>query len=85
MYDNKVACIQAKRIYKKFFKISEQINSSAGYNDLIDPFNSLLESFDFFIDIIHLMDNPEGEDINIINVFRGKNPGKVAECHYRTR
>lgn len=75
-YDKKIAGIQAKKIYKKFLKISEQISGNADYKELIEPFNSVLESFDFFVDIIHLMDNPEGEDINIINVFRGNDPGK---------
>ena len=67
-YDKKIAAIQAKRIYKKFLKLLDK--ETAEHDDIKD----LFKSFDFFIDIIHLIENPEGEDIQIINVFRGKTP-----------
>lgn len=61
-YDNYLANIQAQRIYKKILKLHEHVNK---YPDLImieeilKDVSNIRESFDFFCDIIHLMDNPE--------------------------
>ena len=71
-YDKKIASIQAKRIYKKLLKLHELC---AGNPDIQDKLEDFVQSFDLFIDIIHLLDPVKGEDINI-NVFRGDDPGK---------
>ena len=75
-YDWKLAAIQAKRLYKKLLKIHEDAISCK-----VEPkqVEDILSSFDFFIDIIHLMDpdekGPKREDIDLINVYRVE-PGK---------
>lgn len=76
-YDWKLAAIQAKRIYKKLLKLHDNTVNEF----MINPkeIQDILGSFDFLIDIIHLMDpddkGPKKEDIDLINVYRAK-PGK---------
>ena len=76
-YDWKLAAIQAKRIYKKMLKLHEDSLQLK----VIEPSKILdaINSFDFLIDIIHLMDpdekGPKKDDIDLINVYRAK-PGK---------
>lgn len=75
-YDWKLAAIQAKRIYKKMLKLYEEASERAiTQNEIMTTLNS----FDFLIDIIHLMDpdenGPKKDDIDLINVYRAK-PGK---------
>lgn len=75
-YDWKLAAIQAKRIYKKLLKLHEDVEETQiTRTQVMDVINS----FDFLIDIIHLMDpddkGPKKEDIDLINVYRVK-PGK---------
>lgn len=57
-YDNHPANIQAQRIYKKILKLQESIKTDPEAVNL-NILSDLRESFDFFCDIIHLMDNPE--------------------------
>ena len=63
MYDNKVACIQAKRIYKKLLVLSEKARTHEAITD--EDINSLTDSFTFFTDIIHLNDP---DDLKVINI-----------------
>ena len=64
-YNNHLANIQAQRIYKKILKIHEHINNDINNHiELTNAVSDLRESFDFFCDIIHLMDNPELDVIN---------------------
>ena len=75
-YDWKLAAIQAKRIYKKLLSMHED---AEGVEISKKRVMDVLNSFDFLIDIIHLMDpddkGPKKEDIDLINVYRVK-PGK---------
>ena len=63
MYDNKVACIQAKRIYKKLLTLNDKIRMNEAVTD--DDINDLSDSFTFFTDIIHLNDP---DDLQVINI-----------------
>lgn len=63
MYDNKVACIQAKRIYKKLIKLNDKIRLNVAVTD--EDINDLSDSFTFFTDIIHLNDP---DDLQVINI-----------------
>lgn len=76
-YDWKLAAIQAKRIYKKLLKLHEEAKELKVIPP--DEIMTAINSFDFLIDIIHLMDpddkGPKKEDIDLINVYRVK-PGK---------
>ena len=69
-YDRKLAAIQAKRLYQKMLKMYEYPMDDHTRILLQD----LRSSFDFFCDIIHLMDD-EDDDIKLINIDRAK-PGK---------
>ena len=68
-YDRKLAAIQAKRLYQKMLKMYEYPMDDHTRILLQD----LRSSFDFFCDIIHLMDDED--DIKLINIDRAK-PGK---------
>lgn len=63
MYDNKVACIQAKRIYKKLLTLNDKIRMNEAVTD--DDINDLSDSFTLFTDIIHLNDP---DDLQVINI-----------------
>lgn len=63
MYDNKVACIQAKRIYKKLLALNDKIRLNEPITD--GDIANLTDSFTFFTDIIHLNDP---NDLQVINI-----------------
>lgn len=63
MYDNKVACIQAKRIYKKLLALNDKVRLNESITD--EDINGLTDSFTFFTDIIHLNDP---DDLKVINI-----------------
>ena len=63
MYDNKVACIQAKRIYKKLLALNDKIRLNESITN--EDINSLTDSFTFFTNIIHLNDP---DDLKVINI-----------------
>lgn len=73
VYDKKIACIQAKRLYKKLLKLHEMTEKDAVTpRELIrEELESFTDSFDFFIDIIHLMD-AQDDDIKVIDCFKKK-------------
>lgn len=78
-YDWKLAALQARRILKQIINLYESAESEEiTKKELKDQVRKLSDSFDFFIDILHLMDreDPEGEkDIELINILRAE-PGK---------
>lgn len=63
MYDNKVACIQANRIYKKLLRLYDMARDHEGITTA--DINDITESFTFFTDIIHLADYNQLEMIDI--------------------
>lgn len=63
MYDNKVACIQAKRIYTKLLALNEKARK--GEKILNEDIDDLTDSFTFFTDIIHLNDPGSLQVVNI--------------------
>ena len=63
MYDNKVACIQAKRIYTKLLTLNEKART--GEKILNEDIDDLTDSFTFFTDIIHLNDPRSLQVVNI--------------------
>lgn len=71
-YEHRLACIQAKRIYKKLLEVDEKVLSFAPINR--EEITSILDSFDFFLDILHMMDpdekDPDSEkNIELINLY----------------
>ena len=58
-YDNHLANIQAQRIYKKILNLHESVASHPELLPVLEDISEIRESFDFFCDIIHLLDNPE--------------------------
>ena len=64
-YDNHLANIQAQRIYKKILKLHEQVAKYPELLPVLEDISNIRESFDFFCDIIHLMDNPELDVIDL--------------------
>lgn len=80
-YDAKIACIQAKRIYKKLLSFYDMEGVP---HEVMNKVKDVTSSFDFFIDIIHLLDpqdeDPEeGKDIELINVYRTDCPERKAK------
>lgn len=63
MYDVKVACIQAKRIYKKLLRLYDMARDHEGITTA--DIDDVTESFTFFTDIIHLADYNQLEMIDI--------------------
>ena len=79
-YDLKLASIQAKRIYSKLLKFYDMPIEKAVMDDIRD----IIGSFDFFIDILHLLDPVEDDpedvkDIELINVYRANVPERKAK------
>ena len=70
-YEHRLGSIQAKRIYKKLLEVDAQILS--GKTVYREEITSILDSFDFFLDILHMMDpeeDPDSEkDIELINLY----------------
>ena len=71
-YEHRLGSIQAKRIYKKLLEVDAKILSGTPVNR--EEIISILDSFDFFLDILHMMDpdekDPDSEkDIELINLY----------------
>lgn len=71
-YEHRLGSIQAKRIYKKLLEVDAKILSGTPVNR--EEITSILDSFDFFLDILHMMDpdekDPDSEkDIELINLY----------------
>lgn len=58
-YDNHLANIQAQRIYKKILKLQEDISDQIPKEHILKELSDMRDSFDFFCDIIHLLDDPK--------------------------
>ena len=63
MYDVKVACIQAKRIYKKLLRLYDMARQGEGIRP--EDIDDVTDSFTFFTDIIHLADYNQLDVIDI--------------------
>lgn len=70
-YEHRLGSIQAKRIYKKLLEVDAKILS--GTPVYREEITSILDSFDFFLDILHMMDPEEDpdcdKDIELINLY----------------
>ena len=63
LYDSKVACIQAKRIYKKLIRLYDMARQGEGITT--EDIDDVTDSFTFFTDIIHLAEFNQLEMIDI--------------------
>ena len=70
IYDWKLAALQTKKILRQMISMSDKADKGmVTFEDV----SNLCGSFNFLIDIIHLMDPEEdtdGKDIELINLYR---------------